>query len=214
MFTRIIHCPHCQTLVEIADDGNGGACPRCSTPLNNPIDQPAASNTEATAVEHAPVLSSHRPAVWLALCAALLITGLVAQYGYFNRDRLAQHDLWRPGLQLLCRLGGCTLPLLHKLDMIKIEERAIASHPQYAHSLLITVTLHNLGGYPQRYPDLMLSFSDLEGRIVAQRRFRPAEYLQQRLDPATGIPAGQAVLARLELADPGAAAINYEFSLF
>src|SRR5690606_8529135 len=79
-------------------------------------------------------------------------------------------------------------------------------------ALLVTATIQNDAPWPQAWPLLELTLSDLDGNPVALRRFTAAEYLGGPPEAPTLAP-GQSALARLEIADPGnrAVAFNFEF---
>ena len=148
------------------------------------------------------------------LTACTLFLMLLLQIGYFEFERLSHHPLLRGSLASLCNTGLCTLPPTHAPDQVRVIERAIRSHPGHQNALLVSVTLENTSTSNIIYPEMVLSFSNNEGKIIAQRRFLPHEYLHASINIKDGMPAKQAVLAQLEIIDPGKQAFNYEFSFF
>ena len=153
-----------------------------------------------------------RIAAW-ALANIALIAVLLGQYAYFNREELTQYPDLRPGLTQFCNVLGCDVPLLKDPSRISLANRVVQSHPGYEHALLIDATLVNEAAFTQAYPELELRFSDLDNRLVAGRRFRPAEYLPPGTDIPKGMTPRQPVRFSLEIADPGKQAVSFQFNL-
>ena len=148
---------------------------------------------------------------WSAINLALIFI-LATQFVYFNRHDLAQQTEWRPALEEMCRYAGCDLPPQRDITKITLINRELRSHPAVANALLVTATLVNNAAFRQPYPMLQLSLSDFSGRTVAMRRFDPVEYMGKVADIQGGMRPGQPVEVSLELADPGKAAVGFEFS--
>lgn len=153
-----------------------------------------------------------RIAAW-ALANIALIAVLLGQYAYFNRTELAQYPDLRPWLTSFCATLGCDVPLLRDPARISLANRVVQSHPAHEHALLIDATLVNEAAFTQAYPELELRFSDLDNRLVAGRRFRPAEYLPSGTDILKGMTPRQPVKFSLEIADPGKQAVSFQFNL-
>ena len=149
--------------------------------------------------------------IWSVTNLALMAV-LVVQFAYFNRDDLARHAQWRPALEEMCRHAGCTLLLRSDITKITLVNRELRSHPSVANALLVTATLVNNAPFPQSYPMLQLSLSDFSGRTVAMRRFQPTEYMSKIVQISGGMRPGQPIEVSLELADPGKAAVGFEFT--
>lgn len=149
---------------------------------------------------------------WL-LGSMLLILGLAIQAAYFHRDQLAQNPQWRPWLAKVCAQLGCRLANGHDLANIQLLELDIHSHPEVAGALEANSVLINNADFTQAYPLLTLTFSEITGGRVAQRRFTPEEYLQDTQAPLRGMPPKIPVAINLEILDPGQEAVNFEFQL-
>ena len=156
--------------------------------------------------------SLHEPQTnWGGVAAALLLTlALVAQYAWWDRNRLAQVAALRPALEWLCKPVSCDLPLRHDLAQVEMVEREVRDHPNVADALLVSAAFINRASYPQAYPVLQISFSDVSGTPVAVRRFLPEEYLHDK-NPAPGMAPGEQTLEMLEVVDPGERAVSYQF---
>jgi predicted Zn finger-like uncharacterized protein len=139
----------------------------------------------------------------------LLLFGL--QWLYFHRAELAADNHWRPGLERLCSLLHCHLPLQVDLSRIELINRDVRKHPQVADALLINATLVNHAAFTQPYPILALTFLNTSGTPVAARRFKPAEYLGDHADIKAGMPPDTPVQVVLEIEDPGEDAVSFQF---
>ena len=148
---------------------------------------------------------------WSTINLALIFI-LATQFIYFNRHDLAQYAEWRPTLEEICRYAGCEIPHQRDITKITLINRELRSHPAVTNALLVTATLVNNATFRQPYPMLLLSLSDVSGRTVAIRRFQPAEYMSRVVGIESGMLPGMPVEVSLELADPGKAAVGFEFS--
>ena len=149
-------------------------------------------------------------ALWMVGIMALTAT-LLAQVIYFERDLLMRHSAARPYLQELCAVVGCDLQPQRDVTQIELLSRRISSHAQIENALMITGRMINQAPFAQPYPALELRLSDLQGRVVAARRFSPEEYLQPGLDPNGRMAPDQPVVLGLEVLDPGGHAMTFEF---
>ncbi len=85
----------------------------------------------------------------------------------------------------------------------------VRSHPELDNALIVDSILLNNAPFEQPFPHFTLSFSDLDGKPLAWRRFTPREYLGGELAGAALMPRGQPVHISLEIEDPGPEAVNY-----
>ena len=139
----------------------------------------------------------------------LLLLGV--QWLYFNRNVLAAQNRLRPGLQTLCAVLRCELPLRIDLSRIELVNRDVRKHPRVENALLINATLVNRADYRQPYPTLEVTFSNSTGTLVAARRFKPTEYLDKRADIEAGMPVNAPLQVMLEIRDPGEDAVSFQF---
>ncbi len=148
---------------------------------------------------------------WVIGCL-LLVLVFLAQAAYFYRDQLAlRKPELRPWLEQACEYLGCRLrppPTNARIEILGWDVRSLPDAPQ---ALLASTTLVNKNPQPQPYPLLTLSFSDMNGTPVAQRRFLPREYLPADTDIAAGMPPDTPIPVELALVDPGKRAVNFEF---
>jgi hypothetical protein len=142
-----------------------------------------------------------------ALLLALLLT---AQIGYAQRVELAADARARPWMERICAQFGCVLPAWREPQRLQLLAREIGPHPSSPDALLVTATVRNPGPWRQAWPLLELALSDLDGRPLALRRFRPEEYLGGA-PQVDALEPDQGVLLRLELQDPGKEAVAFAF---
>lgn len=146
----------------------------------------------------------------LGLLCALLITLLGAQVLYHERERLAVYPELSPAIERLCAYLGCTTAERREPQAFQITQRNIYSHPNAENALMVQASFVNGAGFTQPMPQVELSFRDLQGSLVAVRRFSPQEYLPQGRTPGPVAPRDSVELS-LEIEDPGSRAVAYEF---
>ena len=142
-----------------------------------------------------------------ASVAMLLIAG--AQVLYFHFDSWAREPQWRPWYGEICKISGCSLPVIQNVNEIAANNLVVRSHPELQGALIADFLLLNKADYQQPFPDLMLVFADLNDNIVASRRFTPDQYLAGELAGQTEMPVQTPIHVALEIVDPGAEAVSW-----
>ncbi|MBD1554340.1 DUF3426 domain-containing protein [Pseudomonas typographi] len=145
----------------------------------------------------------------LSLLAAL---GLLGQYSYYHFDELARQDQYRPWFQALCPVVGCKVPSKVDVRQIKSSNLVVRSHPDFAGALVVDAIIYNRAPFSQPFPLLELRFADLNGQLIARRRFKPAEYLAGDLAGQAEMPPQTPIHIALDILDPGPKAVNYSLS--
>ncbi len=141
----------------------------------------------------------------------LLMLALILQVAYFTRDELAKDPTFRPWLVQMCEFAKCTLAQPFDIRQIEIIGRDVRTHPTARKALIASTTIINNANFVQPYPLLTLVFSNINGTLLAQRRFMPREYLSSNIDISSGMTPNLPIQVELKLVDPGKAAVNYEF---
>lgn len=149
---------------------------------------------------------------WLA---ALLLGGTaLVQLALLEHARLrATWPAAAPALAALCTYLPCVrsaAPVAPR--RVELLARDIREHPQYEDALLVNATLINAGSEATPYPVLELVLHGARGEILGARRFGPAEYLDDSIDRAAGMPPAQPIYIVLELGGDAVAATSFEFS--
>ncbi|WP_257294732.1 DUF3426 domain-containing protein [Endozoicomonas sp. YOMI1] len=146
----------------------------------------------------------------VAACSLLVL--LTLQFAWFNRNTLSLNPALRPAYAMACNLLSCTLPPMVNLNAIKSVDLVVRSHPDQDNALQVDAVIINEARHPQPFPDLKLTFTDINGRLVANRTFTPSEYLGGELAGSDEMPKAQPIRLGLEIIDPGEQAVNYQLT--
>ncbi|MBV4480369.1 DUF3426 domain-containing protein [Pseudomonas khavaziana] len=152
-----------------------------------------------------------RRLIWILL-VVLAAAGLAGQYIAYQFDDLARQDAYRPWFQQLCPKLGCTVPSRVDIAHIKSSNLVVRSHPDFAGALVVDAIIYNRATFSQPFPLLELRFADLNGSLIASRRFKPAEYLSGELAGVSEMPSQTPIHISLDILDPGNRAVNYSLS--
>lgn len=143
----------------------------------------------------------------------LLAAGLLAfQYVWFHFDEMARQDQYRPLFQQICPLVGCEVPTRVDIGRIKSSNLVVRSHPDFKGALIVDAIIYNRAPFAQPFPLLELRFADLNGQLIASRRFKPSEYLSGELAGRGEMPSQTPIHIALDILDPGPKAVNYSLS--
>lgn len=149
--------------------------------------------------------------MWLGL-AIVAALGLGVQYVVYHFGELARQDQYRPLFQELCPVIGCSVPAKVDIALIKSSNLVVRSHPDFAGALVVDAIIYNRAAFAQPFPLLELRFADLNGQLIASRRFKPSEYLNGELAGKAEMPPQTPIHIALDILDPGPAAVNYSLS--
>ncbi|MBJ6982308.1 DUF3426 domain-containing protein [Luteimonas sp. MC1572] len=205
-------------LPDIADD--------VPTPAGDVPAQPAAA--DASVIAPTPARRTGKPAPsfararriaadvppgrrWVMPAAIVGLTALLGvQWLLADRARLAADPAWRPVVARTCALLRCTLPPWREPAAFALLERDVRPHPQRADTLRITASFRNNAAWPQPWPEVVLTLSDVDGRPLGTRAFAPDEYLGQAPDGAL-IDSGAGAVIRMDVREPGRGAVAFMF---
>lgn len=148
---------------------------------------------------------------WLLLIL-LGAAALAGQYIAYHFDELARQDQYRPWFQQLCPQIGCTVPSKVDIAKIKSSNLVVRSHPDFSGALVVDAIIYNRAPFSQPFPLLELRFADLNGHLIASRRFKPGEYLNGDLEGRVEMPPQTPIHIALDILDPGSKAVNYSLS--
>ena len=140
------------------------------------------------------------------------VLGLVAQVVWYQSDNWSRDPDMRPYYETICEWLDCELPLISAPEQIRSQNLVVRSHPEVRGALIVDALVVNNAPHPQPFPVVELTFTTIDGKLVAGRRFKPDEYLAGELDGATLLPSLTPVHITLEIEDPGAEAVNYRVS--
>jgi hypothetical protein len=193
--------------------------PRPIEPEPASASQPAAprprttSNAPSFARARATAARLPLPAQWprIATIAALSLL-LAMQLVLAQRDALAADARWRPTVGALCGVLRCALPAWRQPDAFTMLSRDVRPHPRAPGTLHIDASFRNDARWSQAWPLLLVSLSDIDGRVVGTRAFTPREYLGAPPTQNT-LASGQTAAVTLDVVEPapGIVAFSFEF---
>ncbi|WP_095148281.1 DUF3426 domain-containing protein [Pseudomonas sp. Irchel s3a18] len=147
-----------------------------------------------------------------SLMVLLAAAALASQYIAHHFDELARQDQYRPWFQQLCPQIGCSVPSKVDIAKIKSSNLVVRSHPDFSGALVVDAIIYNRAPFSQPFPLLELRFADLNGHLIASRRFKPGEYLNGDLADLAEMPPQTPIHIALDILDPGPKAVNYSLS--
>ncbi|WP_404365176.1 DUF3426 domain-containing protein [Marinobacter sp.] len=152
-----------------------------------------------------------RKSIW-----TLVILGLVAvlvyQVAYAQFDRLSSIPELRPFYEKACEFTGCELEPLIAMDRIESRKLVVRTDPQNRNSLIVDAVIVNEADFAQPFPNIALSFSNLNGDLVAQSLFTPDDYLAGEAANLEAMPPDTPVRIAIRIRDPGRDAVNYNLT--
>ncbi|MCK5877017.1 MAG: DUF3426 domain-containing protein [Candidatus Marithrix sp.] len=215
-------CPHCQTIFHVTaahlNIAQGHVrCSHCNTIFNatnhllTQLPKQATTNqTDDFQEENIPELleeeevyqeNSSRSVFW-ALIVILFGAILAGQYmWYWQPDKVLQHKEVRPWLERLCYNLLCELPPTYDNASFLMQDHIAQVHSKDDNAIQFEATFTNTATFPQPYPQLQLTFEDYNGKLLAQRNFKPTEYLQQTLTKGQQMRPQASVHIKLELSN-------------
>ena len=166
---------------------------------------PSFLRNEARAAHSALPASWPRIAILAALALLLALQLLLAQ-----RDVLARDARWRPAVDLACRALRCTLPPWRDPAAFTMLARDVRPHPTAPGTLQIAASFRNDARWAQAWPRLVLTLSDVDGRVVGARAFTAREYLGAPPTQNTLAP-GQTAAISLSVVEPAPGVVSFGF---
>lgn len=158
--------------------------------------------------ERAPI--GTRASLRAIAAAAALVLLLTLQLLLAQRNELAANPRWRPLVGALCGVLRCSLPPWREPAAFTMLSRDVRPHPGAPGTLLINASFRNDARWPQPWPSLQLTLSDIDGRMVGARAFAAHEYLgaaptQKELAP------GQSAAVTLAVVEPAPNVVAFTF---
>lgn len=146
------------------------------------------------------------------LTIAALTLALSIQLLLIEREALAGSERWRPAISAVCAVLRCQLPPWREPSAITMLDRSVQPQPGRPGVLAVHASFRNDAAWPQPWPELLLSLSDINGSPVAQGAFAPAQY-GASADTAALLAPGQAASIRFAVRepDPRTVAFSFEF---
>ncbi|WP_339459073.1 DUF3426 domain-containing protein [Pseudomonas sp. EA_105y_Pfl2_R69] len=195
------------------------AAPRKATPSLTARSEPELRDSYQFDLDEDPLQLDWQPAKkpwgrWLGwgLLNLLAASALATQYVNYHFNELARQDQYRPWFEQLCPLLGCQLPSKVDITQVKSSNLVVRSHPEFSGALVVDAILYNRAPFSQPFPLLEMRFADINGQLLASRRFKPSEYLAGELAGKAEMPPQTPIHIALDILDPGTQAVNYSLS--
>ena len=152
---------------------------------------------------------------WLWLIGALLLlAGMGVQGLYFFRsDLAASYPDFKPFLQQLCGTLRCGIRLPANPELLSIDTSHLEADPQQANRVALNAILRNRARLAQEYPQLELTLTDTQDRMIARRVFVPREYAKGA-DLNRGMAPNEEMAVKLNLDLGDLKAAGYRVFLF
>lgn len=155
----------------------------------------------------APVPVRSRDArLWIGIGALTLV--LLLQVLLSQRASLAADARWRPLVVGLCGVLQCEVPAWREPAAFTMLQRSVQPRRDAPGVLSVTASFRNDARWAQPWPTLLLTLSDMEGRQVGLRAFRPEEY---RKGAGAPIAPGQSATIQLDVVEPVRPVVAFTF---
>ncbi|HNH25266.1 MAG TPA: DUF3426 domain-containing protein, partial [Accumulibacter sp.] len=150
-----------------------------------------------------------------ALTASLLLLALVGQMLFHFRTPLSvAFPALEPTLTALSNALGTTMPLSRHIEQIGIESSDLQIERGPNRTLALQATLRNRADYPQAYPALELTLTDVNETVLVRRVLLPEEYLSPPAADDPAFPAHADLDVRLWLAAKEVDSSGYRLYVF
>ncbi|PCI61468.1 MAG: hypothetical protein COB34_01165 [Methylophilaceae bacterium] len=140
------------------------------------LDDPATLDDFTKSLEPPKKTSKHP--ILLSLFGLLLVLTAVAQTVYTVRTQIAaEYPQFKPLLVKACAQLHCTINLPKNLDLITIGDSDMQEDDNYQSVINFSSSLTNKANYPQAYPNIELTLTDADDKIVIRKLITPKDYL-------------------------------------
>ncbi|MDP3483089.1 MAG: DUF3426 domain-containing protein [Sulfuricella sp.] len=152
---------------------------------------------------------------WLWLIGVLLLLASLGAQGvyFFRSDLAARYPEFKPFLQQFCGVPQCSIRLPANPDLLSIETSNLEADPQQDNLVALNAILRNRAKLAQEYPQLELTLTDTQDRMIARRTFTPGEYAKGA-DLNRGMAPNEEVTVKLNLDLGDLKAAGYRVFLF
>jgi hypothetical protein len=176
--------------------------PEFVTPIEEPSEVPFVAEKRT---KELPKTSSW---VWAGLVGVVFVTLLwQAQIAVASGQIKLPENTYS---EKLCQLMTCAKDQEDvDLEAISLVSRNIRPHPGRDNALIISASMINSNKDNQKFPALEIKLSDLNGHIVAMRRFMAKEYVPNDVFRA-GFVSNTLIPVNLEIVSPGENAVAFE----
>lgn len=144
----------------------------------------------------------------LHVASAVLALVLALQLVLAQRGALATDARWRPAVETLCGVLGCTVPAWREPSAFTMIDRSVQPKPGTPGVLTARASFRNDARWPQSWPTLVLTLSGVDGEPLGARAFTPAEYNGGAHAP---LAPGQSASVQVDVVEPGPGVVAFAF---
>ncbi len=155
---------------------------------------------------------STSPMIAWGVGSLIALIALVLQYGWFNLDQLSRNSDLRPYYGFACQLFSCTLPQRENVAMISSRNLIVRPDNDNAGILNLDMIIINNADYPQPYPNIRISFSDINNTVISSRTLNQNHYLRGELSGSKEMPSQRQIHISLQIVNPSNDISNYRVS--
>jgi hypothetical protein len=157
----------------------------------------------------APARTGPRGRDWPLLVGIVALAVVLAlQLVLAQRDTLASQPRWRPLVESLCGVVGCDVPAWREPSAFAMLDRSVQPKPGAPGVLTARASFRNDARWPQPWPTLVLTLSDVDGVPLGRRAFTPDEYAG---DGARMLMPGQSASVQLDVLEPTSGVVAFAF---
>jgi predicted Zn finger-like uncharacterized protein len=161
-----------------------------------------------------PAKKTKKHTVLLSIFSLLLILTAAIQTIYHLRVQIAaEHPQFKPLLVKACAQIKCTVDLPRNLDLITIGDSDMQEDDLYQSVINFSSSLTNNANYPQAYPNIELTLTDIDDKIVIKKFIPPEEYLSDNKQVKDGLAAHEVNAVKLVLYVKEATVAGYRILL-
>lgn len=145
---------------------------------------PAATPKPASHRILKPTTVRYNPAYFVgwSVMSLLMLGLLLAQYVYFNFERLAMDHRTSGYIVTLCKISGCQIPYMNE-DELRIKNLKLIAHNREGETTF-KGQISNTASLSQPFPALQLTLEE-NGKTVASQIIQPRQYLPDNMKMLT-----------------------------
>jgi len=179
-------------------------------PVSAPPSPPQEPSATAPSFTRAPAAAPRAPRWHWGLVGGLVVL-LVVQIMVADRANLAADAGSRPWVAGLCSVLRCSLPAWHEPTAFSMISRDVRPVPTQPGALQVQASFRNDARWAQAWPQLRLSLSDADGRVIGTAVFAPQDYLGPGGDAASVLEPGQSAQIAFRVREPAASTVAFTF---
>lgn len=197
----------------LAADQAGATAVAATVPAAALPGSPSAVRASAPSFMHRQARPGDTGLHWKTLAAIAALSLLLAlQLLLADRAQLAADARWRPLVANVCGVLGCALPPWREPAAFTVLAREVRPHPSTPGALRVSATFRNDARWPQPWPRLRLTLSDVDGNAVASRDFSALDYLGAAPAQAE-LHSGQSASIAMDIVEPETQSVAFDFEL-